>query len=53
MTRARSREQVTFPCVVKPLRLSGSRGVIRANTPEDLEAAFARTKRMLLNDGYA
>ena len=44
--------QVTFPCVVKPLRLSGSRGVIRANTPEDLEAAFARTKRLLLNDGY-
>src|SRR6266704_6435036 len=23
--------QVTYPCVVKPLRLSGSRGVIRAN----------------------
>jgi biotin carboxylase len=44
--------KVTFPCVVKPLRLSGSRGVIRANTPEDLEAAFLRTKRMLLNDGY-
>jgi biotin carboxylase len=44
--------KVSFPCVVKPLRLSGSRGVIRANTPEDLEAAFLRTKRMLLNDGY-
>ncbi|HEU0027855.1 MAG TPA: ATP-grasp domain-containing protein [Ktedonobacterales bacterium] len=44
--------KASFPCVVKPLRLSGSRGVIRANTPEDLEAAFLRTKRMLLNDGY-
>lgn len=45
-------QRVTFPCVVKPLRLSGSRGVIRANTPEDLAAAFARTKRLLLSDGY-
>lgn len=45
--------QVAFPCVVKPLRLSGSRGVIRADTPDDLEAAFARTKRLLLNDGNA
>lgn len=44
--------KVTFPCVVKPLRLSGSRGVIRANSPEDLEAAFARTKRLLLSEGY-
>lgn len=44
--------QVTFPCVVKPLRLSGSRGVIRADTPEELAAAFARTKRLLLHDGY-
>src|SRR6266566_9607329 len=25
---------VTYPCVVKPLRLSGSRGVIRANNVE-------------------
>ena len=25
--------QVTFPCVVKPIALSGSRGVIRANSP--------------------
>lgn len=44
--------KVTFPCVVKPLRLSGSRGVIRANSPEDLAAAFARTKRLLLSEGY-
>src|SRR5580765_6736981 len=26
-------EQVAYPCVVKPLRLNGSRGVIRANNP--------------------
>lgn len=45
--------QVDYPCVVKPLRLSGSRGVIRANTPEELVAAFTRTRNMLLADGYA
>src|SRR5690349_22570356 len=27
--------QVTYPCVLKPLRLSGSRGVIRANDPAE------------------
>lgn len=43
--------QVTFPCVVKPLRLSGSRGVIRANTPDELAAAIARLERILLDDG--
>lgn len=43
--------QVEYPCVVKPLRLSGSRGVIRANTPDELIAAFSRTRKMLLADG--
>lgn len=43
--------QVTYPCVVKPLRLNGSRGVIRADTPQQLVAAFARVRRMLLSDG--
>jgi biotin carboxylase len=44
-------KQVTFPCVVKPLRLSGSRGVIRADQPGDLATAFYRLKRLLLADG--
>ncbi len=44
--------QVDYPCVVKPLRLSGSRGVIRANNPDELAAAFTRTRNMLLADGY-
>jgi biotin carboxylase len=44
-------EQVSYPCVVKPLRLSGSRGVIRADQPSDLVAAFYRVKRLLLADG--
>jgi biotin carboxylase len=43
--------QVEYPCVVKPLRLSGSRGVIRADTPDELVAAFTRTRNMLLADG--
>ena len=45
--------QVSYPCVVKPLRLSGSRGVIRANTPDELVAAVARLGRILLDDGNA
>ena len=43
--------QVTYPCVVKPLRLNGSRGVIRADDPQQLAAAFERVKRLLLSDG--
>lgn len=45
--------QVSFPCVVKPLRLSGSRGVIRANTPDELVTAVARLERILIDDGNA
>ncbi len=36
-------ETIAYPCVVKPLRLSGSRGVIRADDPDELVVAFART----------
>jgi len=32
----------TFPVVVKPVDLSGSRGVIRADDPDELSGAFAR-----------
>jgi biotin carboxylase len=39
--------EVRFPCVVKPLVLSGSRGVIRADDPAQLEAAVARLGRLL------
>src|SRR5437764_4012790 len=44
--------QVTYPCVAKPLRLSGSRGVTRANNPDEFVAAFNRLKRLLLSEGY-
>ena len=39
--------RVPFPCVVKPLCLSASRGVIRANTPDEFEVAFRRLSRLL------
>jgi biotin carboxylase len=38
---------VSFPCVVKPLVLSGSRGVIRADDPPSLAAALDRVGRIL------
>jgi len=36
-----------FPCVLKPLSLSGSRGVIRADNAEEFVAAFDRIKNLL------
>jgi biotin carboxylase len=38
---------IPFPCVLKPLALSGSRGVIRANDPQEFTAAFARIRALL------
>jgi biotin carboxylase len=38
---------IGFPCVVKPLMLSGSRGVLRADDPATLTAALARVARLL------
>jgi biotin carboxylase len=45
--------QVSYPCVVKPLRLSGSRGVIRADDPDEFNVAFNRLKRLLISEGNA
>ena len=39
--------QVTFPCVLKPLTLSGSCGVIRADDPESFQNAFSRISHLL------
>jgi biotin carboxylase len=36
-----------YPCVLKPLGLSGSRGVIRANDSDEFRTAFARIKTLL------
>jgi len=38
---------VSYPCVLKPLRLAASRGVIRADTAGAFVAAFERVKRIL------
>ena len=39
-----------YPCVLKPLGLSASRGVIRANHAEEFRAAFARIKALLARE---
>ena len=39
--------QAQFPCVLKPLGLSASRGVIRADNEAEFQAAFARIRRLL------
>jgi biotin carboxylase len=41
---------VEFPCVLKPLSLSASRGVIRANTTEQFVVAFKRIAALLVRD---
>ena len=43
---------IEYPCVLKPVRLSGSRGVIRANDDQEFVEAFERIGRMLSSDGY-
>jgi biotin carboxylase len=40
-------KQILYPCVLKPLRLSASRGVIRADDPAAFVAAHARLSTML------
>ena len=39
--------QIRFPCVIKPLSLSASRGVIRADTPTEFIEACQRTTKLL------
>jgi len=36
-----------YPCVVKPVNLNGSRGVMRADTPAELAAAIVRLTRLI------
>lgn len=42
---------IPLPCVVKPVLLSGSRGVIRADTPEEFVLAFRRTRAIVVASG--
>jgi ATP-grasp domain-containing protein/L-aminoacid ligase-like protein len=39
--------RVQYPCVIKPVGLSGSRGVMRANTAAELDEASARLHSLL------
>ena len=39
--------EAPYPCVLKPLGLSASRGVIRANNPAEFAAAFRRIEALL------
>ena len=39
--------EVAFPCVLKPTMLSGSRGVMRADDPEEFAERWARLCRIL------
>ena len=41
---------VRFPCVLKPLNLSASRGVIRADNPDQFLKACVRIKQLLINE---
>lgn len=43
--------QIRYPCVVKPLILSASCGVIRAKDAESFCQAFTRVKRLLIHLG--
>ena len=38
---------IPYPCVIKPLALSGSRGVIRVNSDEELQLACQRLRPIL------
>ncbi|HNP60979.1 MAG TPA: ATP-grasp domain-containing protein [Nitrospirales bacterium] len=42
-------KEVVYPCVVKPLILSASCGVIRANDEQEFENAFRRVSTLLTN----
>jgi biotin carboxylase len=41
------RRPVRYPCVLKPVALSGSRGVMRADDGDQLAAAFARLQSLM------
>lgn len=42
-----------LPCVVKPLSLSASRGVIRADTPQQVQSACRRIQSIISEEGIA
>ena len=49
----RPAREIRYPCVLKPLGLSASRGVIRANNIEEFSAAFRRIENLLADPDIA
>jgi hypothetical protein len=49
----RAAQQANYPCVLKPLSLSASRGVIRADHPAEFIAAFHRIESLLADPDIA
>jgi len=49
----RAANESRYPCVLKPLGLSASRGVIRANNPAEFVIAFRRIKNLLADPDIA
>ncbi|MBA2450924.1 MAG: ATP-grasp domain-containing protein, partial [Chloroflexi bacterium] len=50
---ASAARRTRYPCVLKPVALAGSRGVIRADDPAQFVAAFERIAALLEADGGA
>ena len=40
-------QPLSYPCVIKPVALSGSRGVMRADDPDSFAAAFERLRALM------
>ena len=40
---------IGYPCILKPLLLNGSRGVIRANNPTEFKTAWHRVRNIIIN----
>ncbi len=49
----RAAREAPYPCVLKPLGLSASRGVIRANNPAEFVTAFRRIRALLADPDIA
>ncbi|HEY7369584.1 MAG TPA: ATP-grasp domain-containing protein [Thermoanaerobaculia bacterium] len=49
----RAAAEVPYPCVLKPTFLSGSRGVIRADDPDEFTVAWERIGRILAEPAVA
>jgi hypothetical protein len=49
----RAAQQARYPCVLKPLGLSASRGVIRADNPSEFVIAFRRIENLLADPDIA